>query len=37
MMTPQEMKDEEMNFLRSAGVEIKTVDTFEDALRMALR
>jgi hypothetical protein len=34
--TPQDLYDEEMAFLRSAGVTIKKVQDFEEALKIAL-
>jgi hypothetical protein len=34
--TPQDLYDEEMTFLRSAGVTIKKVQDFEEGLKLAL-
>jgi hypothetical protein len=34
--TPQDLYDEEMTFLRSAGVTIKKVQNFEKGLKIAL-
>jgi hypothetical protein len=35
--TPEDAKNEEMAFLKSVGVKVKKVKTFEDALKLALR
>ncbi len=36
-ITQEDVKNEEMAFLRTVGVKVKKAKTFEDALKLALR